>query len=186
MGGRIIRWLSLKAESLEDEGWFDLVTAGCSIHFPDPVLLFPKLARWTKTFAVLDDAPTFPDPPPPCGADAWLAFLTEWQAKAGRPRPRWVRDLERSPTHPHEVWMDIAGCERFAFTYRQSVADFVAGQHARVSWNRTAMGASLVRAFDEALAALMGPYAKDGMLEIAAVSELVWGRPLEEPRATAG
>lgn len=192
-GGRSnLRWVNEKAEALEDGPPFDLVTAGCSIHFTDHAVLFPKLARWGGLLAVLDDAPLFPDPPPPCGAKAWLDFLTTWLVKTGRPAPQWVARLgeppplpapaEARPTHPHEAWMDVIGRERFAAVYSQSVEDFVVGEHARATWNRAAMGAPAVRAFDEALAALMRPYARDGMLEIPCVSELTWGRPRASPR----
>jgi hypothetical protein len=82
----------------------------------------------------------------------------------------------------HEAWMDIAGRERFAFTFRQSVEDFIACQHSRATWSRAAMGEALASEFDAKLEALMRPFAPDGLLELNMVSELTWGAPRRAPR----
>ncbi len=180
-----IRWTLARAEDFEDDAGFDLVTAGSSIHWADPAVLFPKLARWTRLLAVLNNDPIFPDPPPPCGHEAWVDFLTEWCARTGRLAPSAWRlpQAERPPQPaPHEAWMDVGGRQRFAFVFRQSVEDFVASCHSRVSWPRQAMGEALAQAFDAALDALMRPCAQGGLLELDIVSELTWGRPLATPR----
>lgn len=185
-GGRHanIVWVEERAEDFESEAGFDLVTAGSSIHWADPAILFPKLARWTRTFAVLNNDPIFPLPSPPCGHDAWIDFLTEWYARTGRTAPAAWRnpDPDALPPAPHEAWMDVAGRERFRFVFRQSVEDFVASCHSRVSWRRRVMGEATARAFDIALADLMRPHATDGLLDLEIVSELAWGAPLAAQR----
>ncbi len=183
---RNIRWVVQRAEDYESDAGFDLVTAGTSIHWLDHAVPFPKLAGWTTALAVLTDAPLFPSPAPPCGEDAWIAFLTLWLARMGRPPPAVRREPERvtSDTETrHELWMDIAGRELFRHVFRQSVEDFVISQHSRVSWNRPAMGEALASEFDRALDDLIRPFARDGQLEIAIVSELTWGAPRRTPRA---
>ena len=176
---RNILWVQQTAEAFESEGAFDLAVAGSSIHWADPAILFPKLARWTDLFAVLNNDPIFPLPPPPCGHDAWVGFLAEWYARTGRTAPAAWRnpDLDAVPPAPHEAWMDVAGRERFAFTFRQSVADFVASCHSRVSWRRAVMGEALADAFDAALTDLMSPHAVEGLLDLEIISELTWGAP---------
>jgi SAM-dependent methyltransferase len=174
-----IVWATERAEDFDSEAGFDLVTAGSSIHWADPEILFPKLARWTTLFAVLSNDPIFPLPSPPCGHDAWIDFLTEWYARTGRTAPAAWRypDPDAMPAAPHEAWMDVAGRGRFRFSFRQSVGDFVASCHSRVSWRRAVMGSATADAFDTALAALMRPYATDGMLDLELVSDLTWGAP---------
>ena len=81
----------------------------------------------------------------------------------------------------YEPWLDIVGRERFAFTFGQSVEDFIACQHSRATWARVAMGGVLADEFDRDLDALMRPHARGGMLELALVSELVWGAPRAPP-----
>jgi SAM-dependent methyltransferase len=176
-----IVWVQDRAEAYETERGFDLATAGASIHWTDPAVLFPKLAGWTPLVALLNDAPTFPLPAPPCGLEAWLDFLDLWYRRTGRQAPAAWRAPNPDawgPLAPHGDWLDIAGRERFTFTFRQTVEDFIAGCHSRVSWNRRMMGAGVAAAFDEALDGLMRPFAVDGILEIEVASELTWGAPI--------
>jgi len=44
------------------------------------------------------------------------------------------------------------------------------------------MGEALADEFDRDLEALMRPQARDGVLELELVSELVWGAPRASPR----
>jgi SAM-dependent methyltransferase len=182
-----ITWLQSRAEDYDDAGGggFDLVTAGASIHWTDPAVLFPKLARWTPVIALLNDAPIFPLPPPPCGHDAWIEFLEVWFQRTGRAVPAAWRTPDPaawSSLRPHGDWIDVAGRERFAFSFRQSVEDFIVCCHSRVSWNRQMMGDDVAAAFDAALDALMRPFSVEGMLELDVVSELTWGRPRPTPQ----
>ena len=88
-GGRWanIRLVQSRAEDFDDPDGFDIVTAGASLHWTDPAALFPKLARRTGLIAVLNNDPVFPAPPPPCGQEAWVDFLTTWYARTGRQAP---------------------------------------------------------------------------------------------------
>jgi len=181
---RNIRWTRLRGEDFGADERFDLVACGSAIHWMDPQVLFPKLVRWTDVLAVLGNDPIFPAPPPPCGRRAWVDFLCEWRERTGRVPPAGWRDpsLATPPPTPHHAWMDLAGREAFAFPFKQSVEDFVASCHSRVSWPRSQMGAGLAAEFDAALDALMRPHATDGILDLEIVSELTWGVPRSTPR----
>jgi SAM-dependent methyltransferase len=181
---RNIRWTRRRGEDFDTDERFDLVACGSAIHWMDPRAQFPKLARWTSLLAVLGNDPLFPAPPPPCGRRAWVDFLCEWRERTGRVPPAAWRDpsLATPPATPHHAWMDLAGREVFAFPFAQSVEDFVASCHARISWPRSQMGAALAVEFDAALEALMRPYSADGVLELEVVSELTWGAPRSSPR----
>jgi SAM-dependent methyltransferase len=179
-GGRHpnITWVQAAAEDYESEAGFDLVTAGTSIHWPDHARLFPKLARWTRTLAVIvGDAPVRA----PCGEAAWLDFHKRWLAIMAERTPEVRRAHDPAAFAAeggrHEAWMDITGRERFAFTFAQSVEDFVASQHSRATWGRQAMGQALAAKFDAELDALMRPFAIDGVLTLELESELTWGAP---------
>ena len=186
MGGPAdIRWVCAAAEDFDEPAPLDLAVAGSSIHWVDPAIVFPKLARLTGRFATLANDPTFPRPPPPCGIDAWLDFLERWNARVGRATPAAWRapPPPPPPTTPNEAWIDVAGRARFPFVFRQSVADFVASCHARVSWPRERMGAELAAAFDADLTALLAPHAgADGLISLDVLTDLVWGAPRASPR----
>jgi SAM-dependent methyltransferase len=181
-----IAWVQTPAEAFEDNRRFDLITAGASLHWTDPERLFPKLARWSPIVAILNNDPIFPLPAPPCGLEPWLAFLSEWFERTGRTLPpRWLTPdpAAIAPLGPHGAWLDIQGRERFAFTFDQSVEDFIASCHSRVSWHRRMMGPRLAEAFDAALDGLMRPFAVGGVLRLEVVSEVTWGKPREKPIA---
>ena len=171
-----IVWANIRAEDVDGDQRFDLVTAGhgdplAAPRHPVPEARRPNAAgrdhrrRRARASGVRSRG---------------VAGLPDRMAGAcGRAYDRPAFDEEGSR---HERWMDIAGRERFAFTFRQSVEDFIACQHSRATWARVAMGQALADEFDRDLEALMRPHARDGMLELELVSELVWGTPRASPR----
>lgn len=181
---RNIRWAEQRGEDFDSDRRFDLVACGSAIHWMDPRALFPKLARWTGLLAVLGNDPLFPVPPPPCGRRAWVEFLCEWCERTGRAAPVGWRDPDQATpsANPHHAWMDLVGREVFAFPFVQSVEDFIASCHSRVSWPRSQMGPALAAEFDAALDGLLRPFAPGGMLELEIVSELTWGAPRATPK----
>ncbi len=178
-----IAWVQATAEDYADEGRFDLVAAGASIHWPDHAVVFPKMAAWGATLAVMVAEPVRQ----PAEPEAWAGFLTRWLAIMAERTPG-----ARKAYNPagfaaeglrHEAWMDIAGRERFTHRFEQSVEDFIDAQHSRATWSRTAMGPELSARFDEDLDALVRPAALDGRLVLQIASDLVWGAPRSAPRA---
>ena len=166
-----IRWVRGAAEDLDAVQTFDLVTAGTSIHWMNHKVLFPRLAASTKTVAVITgDEPEHP----PCGRGAWVDFLTRWLARVGRTYDPAMMDTNGRRFEP---WMEIAGRETFAFTHRQGLQDFIAGQHSRATWARAAMGAEAAAEFDRDLERLLLPFVVDGVLELELQSHLTWGAP---------
>lgn len=171
-----IRWLHASAEEAALPDDIDLVTAGTSIHWMKHEVLFPKLAGHAPLVAVITgDAPLSPP---------WFigetAFLTKWLARLhGRTfdRPAFVAE-----GRIYEPWLDIAGRREFTFTFRQSIADYIACQHSRASWPRSRMGADLVVEFDGELEAVLTPFTRDGIVSFDLTSELVWGAPRKSAR----
>ncbi len=178
-----ITWTEARVEDYDTDASFDLVTAGTSIHWLDHALVFPKLSRWTAVLAVITgDEPD----PPPCGDEAWRSFLTRWLAQMAKRTPGARREYDPAgavaEARRHEPWMDIAGRQRFAFTFRQPVRHFVESQHSRATWSRAAMGEKLATLFDRELEDLVRPFAREDELELSMVSELTWGAPRRAPR----
>lgn len=178
-----IVWTQSNAEDFDWSGRFDIVTAGTSIHWPEPSRVFPRMAACTNFVAVISgDEPN----PPPCGEEAWKVFLGPWLTQMAERSPGVRREYDpasfAAEAKRHEVWMDIQGRDRFPFVHRQSLADFIRSQHSRATWSRAAMGDTLAQKFDRALEELMVPFARDGSLELHMVTELTWGVPRSKPR----
>lgn len=179
-----ITWINKKVEDFESDLWFDIVTAGSSIHWPDHSIMFPKLAKWTDTLAAISgDDPV----PPPCGDEAWDVFLRRWLGIMANHLPELRRPYDpagmKKELSRYEKWMDISGRRKFSFIFPQKVEDFVESQHSRATWSRSSMGTKLAGEFDQELIELMLPFARDGYLQLSVVSEAVWGTPLTSPKS---
>jgi SAM-dependent methyltransferase len=177
-----IRWTLGRAESFDGGAGFDLVTAGTSIHWPDHAVLFPRLADWTDTLAVIGNC----ELAPPCGEEAvveqqkrWLAIMAERTPQVRRPYDQVAFAAE---ANRHEAWIDIAGVERLEHVFRQSIADHIDARHSAATWSRAAMGEALAAAFDRDTAAMLAPFASDGAIELRYASTLTWGAPRRTPR----
>lgn len=170
-----IHWLQGDDVAAPLHEGFDLVVAGTAVHFMDHASLFPRLAGTPAIFATVGG-----DHPP---APPWSAVWDE-------ARDHWLRQVGRTPDHAgfhafghrHEAWLDIEGRRSFAFTVSQPLEDFITCQHSRAAWTHRTMGPRLSRAFDEDLAARLGPWTSDGRLTYELVTDLVWGRPRRTPR----
>ncbi len=171
-----IAWVNIRAEDLAPGQSFDLVTAGTAIHWPRHDILFPKLAAITPMLAVISEGG--PEYLARGLGKPWVEFHVRWLARVGQVYDQAAFNADG---RRYESWMDIAGRERFAYTFRQSVEDFITSQHSRATWARSVMGEALADEFDRDLEALMRPYAKEGLLEFELVSELTWGAPRSEP-----
>ena len=173
-----IEWVHGRAEEVPLAGEpFDLLVAGASIHWMDPGILFPRLSKLTRpdhVFAVVDgDAPAEPPWHP-----EWEAFLAYWipeltgEAYApGRRDSPYAKRMDR-----YRAWLDVtAEWTTRSAPLQQAVADFITCQHSRDTFAPFRLGARLGE-FDEQLAGLLAPHARDGLLSFSIESTLVWGR----------
>ena len=170
-----IRWLHAPAESADLTGAFDLVTAGTAIHWMDPAKLLPRLADLTGVVAIVTGDAAFAAP----WLDAWHDFNVRWVTRLGGV---WGDAAHQAASSRHELWIDIAGAETFVFSHSQSLVSFVACQHSRATYARTAMGPALAAAFDDEAATLLAPWVADGRLTYGVRSELAWGAPRRTAR----
>src|SRR5262249_37316609 len=99
---RNIEWICATAEAFELSGPYDLVTAGASIHWMNPAVIFPKLARNLKPGGAAEIiVGAFPKAPP--WQSAWPGFVARWSERLGEEyRPEnW-----RASYAMHEPWID--------------------------------------------------------------------------------
>lgn len=177
-----LEWVRMHAEDYEDEGRFDLITAGSSIHWLDHSIIFPKLRIWTDTVAVISgDAPE----EPPCGKQLWAEFVTKWLSRLVKKDPEKWAEYDpagfKDEANRHEKWIDIAGRKEFINFIEQPLEEFVESQHSRATWARNAMGKTLSDEFDRELIALMNPFAENGKLYLNIPFSVTWGRPRSFP-----
>jgi SAM-dependent methyltransferase len=176
-----IRWVQALAEDAELVGPFDLATAGASIHWMDPAILFPRLADALAPGApivVLDgDGPV--EAP---WVEAYLAVIRGWVERLGGV---WNSPAFVAAARGHEAWIDTEGREEIWGEARMPVEDLIDGEHSRATWTRVKMGPERADAFDADLRATLAPYAEDGAVAFRTRTRLLWGRPRRAPKAAA-
>ena len=169
---RNLRWIVGAAETAGLGGPYALVTAGAALHWMSwkPALARLRAVMTPNAFlAVVEHGPH--DLP-------WGAELTGV-----------ITRHSRSPGHdPGFSLVDaLAAGGLFEITgravtapvrFRQPLAGYVEQFHSTASLAREWMPAEESAAFDQAITEVVAPYASRGMLEMAVVAHLTWGRPV--------
>ncbi len=172
-----INWILGKAETAQLNGPYSLITAGVSLHWMDPAIVFPKLAAEVAPQGALalisGDGPTESD-----WHDEWRSFVRRWVNRmGGNFNSSWFRTM----TTAHLPWIDIKEQLKFRHELTQSVEDFVECQHSRETFARKAMGEELARAYDRELSELLMPYTTNGKLSFTVECGLTLGLPRAAP-----
>lgn len=168
-----IDWVCGPAEDAPLAGPYDLVTAGASIHWMDPAIIFPKLRKCIADDGliaiIVGDLASDPQ-----WQEEWTEFVQRWAARLGDPNSPdvWHRNYAA-----HESWMTEMAKATFAQQVTQSVDDFVECQHSRASWARHRMGEAASGAFDAEIRDLLAPFTLDGKVTYPVATNLTTGRP---------
>jgi hypothetical protein len=85
----------------------------------------------------------------------------------------WIAELEKA-----HLFQQEGECQTAPVSVRQTVADYIAGQHARSVLSLDAMAAEQAAQFDTEMRALVTPFAPDGVLTLQVVGGITWGKPL--------
>ncbi len=149
-------WLTATAEDVDLDRTFDLVTFASSIHWMDPVRLFPKLQKHLSAdylLAIVDGDAAYQ----PAWQSEYQTFLEKWVLLAsGREfgSQEWQDTRDRHIPH-----VDVL--ETFEFIsepFRQSVDAYVMCHHSRDTFTRENLGEHIV-AFRNELRELLEPHA---------------------------
>jgi SAM-dependent methyltransferase len=166
-----LRWLVGAAETAELDGPYALVTAGASLHW----------MSWPQTLDRLARVMT---------PGAFLAIVghdhgdVPWHDELTKVIVRHSRSPDFDPTSlagalTEAGLMGFAGREVIGpVPFRQSVTDYIEQFHSTSALAREWMPPEESAAFDRAIEQIVRPYATDGLLDLAAVAEVDWGRPI--------
>jgi len=177
-----INWICARTEDAPLAPQYDLVTAGASLHWMVPEIVFPKIARHLAPGAKL--AVIGGSAGGNIGAQQapwhgqWEGFANRWTPHDGGAYDRSRQDAVRTMLRR---WIDID--ERLSFEHQehQTIAEFLDNQHSHSIWTRAHLGARTA-AFDEEATALLTPFLRDGTLTFTVATRLTLGRPRTAPR----
>lgn len=166
-----IRWLYGRAEEVELQPPYALVTAGESLHWMDWGAVLPRFAHALT----------------PRGTLA-IVNVEEQEIPWREGYRQIVRRFSNNPTY---VPVDLIGeLEKYhlfqklgefvteAEPLRQTIAEYIAAQHARSALSLDTMTAEQVAQFGAQMRELLQPFAQDGVLTFNIAGRIVWGRPL--------
>jgi trans-aconitate methyltransferase len=172
-GGRQpnLRWIIGRAEEVELQPPYALITAGESLHWMDWEVLLPRLAPLRTEHGYLamvyrseSDAPW----------QSQLDTLTsELSTIKNYEKYNLVEELER-----RHLFRAAGRHETAPVTRLQSIDDYVDSFHSRASLSRQAMSLADSHAFDERLRELVERWSENGMLSLQTVGTVAWGVPL--------
>jgi len=171
-----LRWILGSAETAELAGPYALVTAGASLHWMDWEQMLPRLAAegtGHAFLAIVDHG---------VQAAPWRDAVREVIVRHSR-----SNNFDPSFSLPDELsargLLKISGSATSQdVPFRQSVASYIEQFHSTASLARLWMAEEESVAFDRAIEQAVRPYATDGMLEMAVVAAITWGRPVAAAR----
>ncbi len=168
-----IRWLHGRAEDVELEPPYALVTAGESLHWMEWDVVLPRLARVLTPHGML--------------AIAYIGHIEEQPVPWGEGYRQISQRFTNNPTYQPFDWIGelekrrlfqkLGECKTMPVPVRQTVEDYIAAQHARSTLSLDTMTPSQAAQFDMEMQALLLPFVQDGLLTFSVVGGITWGKP---------
>jgi len=166
-----IRWIEGRVEDAALDGPYVVAVAGKSLHWMDWDVVLPRIANqlaWRAVLAIVVGEST----PPP-----WLDALRQLTSKYSAIQ-NWENADLIALLEERRLFRRIDETKLDAEPYARTVDEYIDAQHATSGLARERMGTENARAFDDAVRALVTPYATDGVLHLEAPAEITWGTPL--------
>jgi len=165
-----IRWVHGRAEDVETQPPYALVTAGESLHWMEWDVVLPRLVGVLTPHGMLA-----------------LAFIEEQPAPWSKGYRQIKQRFSNNPTYHPIDWIAELEKERLfqqlgmrltaPVSVSQTVADYIAAQHARSTLSLDTMTSEQATQFDLEMQALLLPFAQDGLLTFSVVGGIKRGKP---------
>lgn len=168
-----LRWQVSALEDAALDPPYGLAVAGESIHWMDWPRALPRIASALAPGARLAIIERAEEVAP--WTDALLRLI-----------PRYSTNRE---FQPYDTVSELASRGVFrlegalkaqAEVSRQTISAYIESIHSRNGFSRDRMPPQDAAAFDEAVAALVAPYAREGLLDVWTSAQIRWGAPLGE------
>ena len=163
-----ISWVGSTAEKFDYAPRYALAVAAESFHWMDRDVVMRRLASTLSPegrFVIIGRGEEAP------WGEAFRAIIPSYsECLAYRPRD-FPAELETAG-----LWRLDDRMVTPPARFRQRVEDYIELQHSRSAFARYRMDAARAQAFDDALLALLEPYASEGYVMYDTTATLAWGR----------
>ena len=166
-----IQWLQGHTEDIALTAPYALITAGESLHWMEWEIVLPRFADALLPGGVLAIVHQ-PRPPYPWW-DALAPLIPQYSTYARYETFDLIAFLEEQG-----LFTKRGERETTPMPFAQSVENFVAYHHSMSSFDHEVMTPTASAAFDDAIRAVVSPYASNnGMLAFPITAKVVWGNP---------
>jgi ubiquinone/menaquinone biosynthesis C-methylase UbiE len=167
-----IRWLHGRAEDVELEPPYALVTAGESLHWMEWDVVLPRLARVLTphgllAIAYVEEQPARSDP----WSEGYRQIKQRFSNNPAYQPFDWIAELEK-----YRLFQKLGERQTAPVSVKQTVEDYIAAQHARSILSLDTMSIEQATQFDAEMRALLAPFAQDGLLTLSVIGGITWGR----------
>lgn len=173
-GGRRpnLRWVVGAIETCDLDGPYALVTAGASLHWMDWPTTMARLSAVMTQGAVLAVVEHGPRSVP------WEDELVEVIRRHSR-IPDYDPDFSVVDALAGQGRLEVMGrAQTGPATFRQPVDAYIEQFHSTASLARELMSEDEAFAFDRAVADVVSPWVREGLLTMEVEATLAWGRPV--------
>ncbi len=173
-----IRWLHGRAEDIELDSPYALITAGQSLHWMDWSIVLPRFAQLLTPQGVLAIVNVLERSIPWRGS--YLKIVKSFSNNPTYIPIDMITEFER-----HGLFTKIGQSVTKAVALQQTVEDYIAAQHARSACSLETMTPAQANQFDKQMHELLTPFARKGILTIQVIGNVIWGKPSASKDAVA-
>ena len=170
-----VRWLHGRAEDVELEPPYALVTAGESLHWMEWDVVLPRFAQLLMPHGVLAIVHIVDQPVP--WREGYCQIEQRFTNNPSYVPFDWIVELEK-----YGLFQKLGERETASVSVKQTVEDYIAAKHARSILSLDTMTTEQATQFDTEMQALLLPYALDGLLTFSVVGGITWGKPKSDAR----
>jgi len=165
-----IRWWHGRAEVVETQPPYALVTAGESLHWMDWDVVLPRLVGVLTPHGML--AIAFVEEQPAPWSKGCAQIKQRFTNNPAYQPFDWVAELEKE-----RLFQQLGYRLTAPVSVSQTVEDYIAAQHSRSTLSLDTMTAEQATQFDREMQALLMPFAQNGLLTFSVVGGMRWGKP---------
>lgn len=166
-----LRWLYGRAEDVEVQPPYALITAGESLHWLDWGVVLPRFAQLLTPHGVL--AIVYVDEHAMPWRDAYMQIVKRFSSNPNYKTVDLVVEFEK-----YQLFEQQGERMTAPVAWQQTVEDYITAQHARSALSLDTMTAEQATQFRTEMGAMLAPFASNGILTINIVGRVVWGKPL--------
>lgn len=170
-----LRWLHGRAEDIELQPPYALITAGDSLHWMDWDVLLPRFANLLTPHGVL--AIVHVQEPELPWRESYWQIVSRFSNNPKYQPIDLIAELEkRQIFQKHDEYMTAP------VPFTQTIDDYIAAQHARSALSLETMTSEQARQFYTEMQAVLLPHAREGLITVQIMGHIVWGKPLVPER----